>query len=157
MLQKLNCLYKKISVSHEHFFLLVLLSFFIYNLLQIRRFPCYFPSPAFVTIVAQLVKKLPAVQETWVWSLSWEDPLEKGKATHSSILAWRIPWTIQSMGLQRIGHNWVTITFTFMYKKNFSRSYFKWIFFTASRTIDYLPVYRDDFIWNPIQHDCLTG
>ena len=43
---------------------------------------------------AQLVKNPPAMQETWVWSLGWEDPLEKGKTTHSSILAWRIPWTI---------------------------------------------------------------
>ena len=51
-------------------------------------------------------KNLRAVQETWVQSLGWEDPLEKGMATHSSILAWRIPWTkaIQSMGLQRAGH-----------------------------------------------------
>ena len=45
------------------------------------------------SLVAQLVKNLPAMQETWVQSLGWEDPLEKGKATHSSILAWRIPWT----------------------------------------------------------------
>ena len=44
--------------------------------------------------VAQLVKNLPAMQETWVRSLGWEDPQEKGKATHSSILAWRIPWTV---------------------------------------------------------------
>ena len=43
----------------------------------------------------------------------WEDPLEKGKATHSSILAWRIPWTVESMGSQRIGHNWATFIFTF--------------------------------------------
>ena len=50
------------------------------------------------------------MRETWVQSLCWEDPLEKGKATHSSILAWRILWTIQSMGLQRIGHNWVIFT-----------------------------------------------
>ena len=49
-----------------------------------------------LTLVAQLVKNLPAIWETWVQSLEWEDPLEKGKATHSSILAWRIPWTIQS-------------------------------------------------------------
>ena len=46
------------------------------------------------SLVAQQVKNLPAMQETWVQSLGWEDPLEKGKATHSSILAWRIPWTI---------------------------------------------------------------
>ena len=45
------------------------------------------------SLVAQLVKNPPAVQETWVRSLGWEDPLEKGTATHSSILAWRIPWT----------------------------------------------------------------
>ena len=51
--------------------------------------------------------------ETWVWSLQWEDPLEKGKATHSNILAWKIPWTVWSMGSQRVGHNWVTFTFTF--------------------------------------------
>ena len=44
--------------------------------------------------MAQLVKNLPAVRETWVLSLDWEDPLEKGKAPHSSILAWRIPWTL---------------------------------------------------------------
>ena len=55
--------------------------------------------------VAQLVKNPPAMWETWVWSLCWEDPLEKGKATHSSILVWRIPWTIESMRLQRAGHS----------------------------------------------------
>ena len=52
------------------------------------------------------------MRETWVWSLGWEDPLEKGKATHSGILAWRIPWTVQSMGLQRVWHDWVTFTTT---------------------------------------------
>ena len=46
------------------------------------------------SLVAQLVKNLPAMWETWVRSLNWEDPLEKGKATHSSILAWGIPWTV---------------------------------------------------------------
>ena len=45
-------------------------------------------------LIVQLVKNSPAVQETWLQSLGWEDPLEKGKATHSSILAWRIPWTV---------------------------------------------------------------
>ena len=55
--------------------------------------------------VAQLVKNLLAMQETWVQSLGWEDPPEKVKATHSSILAWRIPWTIQSMGLQTVRHD----------------------------------------------------
>ena len=50
--------------------------------------------------VAQLVKNPPAMQETWVRSLGWEDPLEQGKATHYSILAWRIPWAVQPMGSQ---------------------------------------------------------
>ena len=66
---------------------------------------------SWASLVAELVKNPPAMRETWVWSLGWEDPLEKGKATHSSILAWRIPWTIQSMGSQRVWHDWVTFTF----------------------------------------------
>ena len=49
---------------------------------------------SWVSLVAQLVKNTLAMQETWVRSLGWEDPLEKGKATHSSVLAWRIPWTV---------------------------------------------------------------
>ena len=57
------------------------------------------------SLVAQLVKNSPAMQETCVQSLGWEDPLDKGKATHSSILAWRISWTIYPMGSQRVGHD----------------------------------------------------
>ena len=62
------------------------------------------------SLVSQMVKRLPAVQETWARSLGQEDPLEKEMATHSSTLAWKIPWTeepgrLQSMGLQRVGHN----------------------------------------------------
>ena len=53
---------------------------------------------SWASLVAQLVKNLPVIREIWVQSLGWEDPLEKGKATHSSTLAWRIPWTIQSFG-----------------------------------------------------------
>ena len=49
---------------------------------------------SWASLVAQLVKNPPAMQETWVPSLGWEDPLEKGKAIHSSVLAWRIPWTV---------------------------------------------------------------
>ena len=60
---------------------------------------------SWASLVAQLVKNLPAMREIWVRSLSWEDPLEKGKATHSSILAWRIPWTVQSTRSQRVGHD----------------------------------------------------
>ena len=60
--------------------------------------------------MAQLVKNPPAMQVAWVRSLGWEDPMEKGMATHSSILAWRIPWTEkpggpQSLGSQRVGHD----------------------------------------------------
>ena len=54
-------------------------------------------------LVARMVKNLPAMRETWVQSLDLEDPLEKGIATHSSILAWRIPWTEESGGLQSMG------------------------------------------------------
>ena len=55
---------------------------------------------SWVSLVAQLVKNLPIMWETGVRSLGWEDPLEKGKATHSGILVWTFPWTVQSMGLQ---------------------------------------------------------
>ena len=60
---------------------------------------------SWASVVAQTVKNPPAMQETWVSSLGWEDPLEKGKANHSSILAWRIPRTVWSMGSQRVGHD----------------------------------------------------
>ena len=55
------------------------------------------------SLVAQVVKNLPAMQETWIRFLGWEDPLEEGIATHSSILAWRIPWTEEPGGLQSLG------------------------------------------------------
>ena len=68
------------------------------------------------SLMAQRLKRLPVVQETWVRSLGWEDPLEKEMATHSSILAWEIPWTeepggLQSTGSQRVRHDF-TFTFT---------------------------------------------
>ena len=67
------------------------------------------PAPLKASLVAQTVKNLPAMWETWDRSLGREDPLEKGMATHSSILAWRIPWLeepggLESMGSQRLGH-----------------------------------------------------
>ena len=66
--------------------------------------------PTWVSLVAQMVKNLPVLRETWVRSLGCEDPLEKGMATHSRILAWRIPWTeepggLQSTGSQRVVHD----------------------------------------------------
>ena len=76
------------------------------------------PDPYFLledSLVAQTIKDLPAVQETLVQSLGWEYPLEMEMTTHSSILAWRIPWTekpgrLHSMGLQRVGHDSATNT-----------------------------------------------
>ena len=70
------------------------------------------------SLVAQKVKNLPAMRQTQFLSLGWENPLQKGMATHSSVLAWRITWTEesggqQSMDLQRVGQNRVTNTFTF--------------------------------------------
>ena len=69
------------------------------------------------SLVAQMVKNLTAMQQIWIRSLGWEDPLKKGMATHSSILAWRIPRTeepggLQSLGSQRVRHDWVTLTHT---------------------------------------------
>ena len=69
-----------------------------------------------LSLVAQTVKKLPVVQETWVQYLGWEDPLEKGMTAHSSILPWRFPWTeepgrLQFVASQRVGHDWATLSF----------------------------------------------
>ena len=65
---------------------------------------------SWASLVTQIVKNLPAMQDTWVQYLGWEDPLEKEMASCSSILAWKIPWSeepggLQSMGSQRVGHN----------------------------------------------------
>ena len=60
---------------------------------------------SWASFVAQLAKNLPVMLEIWVQSLGWEDPPEKGKATHSNIVAWRIPWTVYFMGSQRVRQN----------------------------------------------------
>ena len=77
-----------------------------------------FSRTAEASLVTRMVKNLPAMQKTQVWSLDLEDPLEKGMATHSRILAWRIPRTdkpgmLQSVGSQTVRHDWTTNTFTF--------------------------------------------
>ena len=82
-----------------------------------------YPKPDYLSLgwasmLAQTVQNPPAVQDTWVWLLGWEDPQKKGMGTHASSLAWRIPWTeepseLQSMGSQTVGHHWATNTFTF--------------------------------------------
>ena len=79
---------------------------------QPHRTP-HLEGPHLISLVAQTVKQWPTMQETLVRSLSQEDHLEKEMATHSSILAWKTPWTedpvrLQSMGSQRVGHNWAT-------------------------------------------------
>ena len=81
--------------------------------------------------------------ETWLQSLGWEDPLEKGKATQSSILAWRIWWTDLSIGSQRDGHNWVTFT-----------SLFHMVSLVA-QMIKNLPAMQDTWVWSLGQEDLL--
>ena len=75
------------------------------------------PTVSEASLVAQMVKNLPAVQETWVQSLGWEDPLEKEKATHSTILAWEIPWTEEPNQLQFVG--WQRVRQEFMTKQQY--------------------------------------
>ena len=96
-----------IGFAKKFFHILSLLILYYWSLWQGRELP----------LVAQTVKNLPAMQETWVQSLGLEDSQEKGMATHSSILAWRIPWTeesgrLQSMGWQRVQHDRTTNTLT---------------------------------------------
>ena len=79
-----------------------------------------------------MVKNPPAMQKTWVRSLGHEDPLEEDTATHSSILAWRIPWTekpgrLQSVGSQRVGHDWATYTHTSDTKRQPTLQEAKWL------------------------------
>ena len=86
------------------------------------------------SLVAQMVKNLPATQETWVWSLGWEAPLEKGMATHSSILAWRIPSQRSLMGYSPLGckeldtTEWITLSLFFYSSLHVTM---KWKFFTC--------------------------
>ena len=105
-------------------------TFFLLNSWKMKWIPCLFRKSLLLVMVSSIWKfirsdlrmafyhNLPAVWGTWVRSLRWQDPLEKGMATHSSILAWKIPWTeetgrLQSMGLLRVGHDWVNNTFSF--------------------------------------------
>ena len=119
----------KASFSRSHFFLAVILSIhwnsttlnYILSWTVFRLFHNnhYIMSKLYerASLVVQMVKNLPVMQETWVQSLGREDPLEEGMATHSRILAWRIPWTeepggLQSMGSQRVRHAWEINTTT---------------------------------------------
>ena len=93
------------------------------------------------SLVAQTVKHLPTVRETWVQSLGWEDPLEKEMANHSRTLAWKTPWTeepgrLQSMRSQRVGHDWAT---------SLSLSY---LLFMLSGFIQRVPWYGCNIVWH---------
>ena len=96
----------------------------------------YGPSWAiWASLMAQMAKNLPAIWETWVQSLGWEIPLEKGMTTHSSILAWRIPLReesngLQPMGLQTVRQDWATNTFIFIYNSNL---FARWLFSMLSK------------------------
>ena len=87
------------------------------------------------SLVVQLLKNLSAMWETWVYSLAWEDPLKKRKATHSSILAWRIPWMVYSVGLQRVRHDWAIFTslhFTYELSHKGSPRILEWVAYPFS-------------------------
>ena len=107
-----HCTQSKFLNLHRYFSDLPLYSLsWIYrvslNTVKIRLICMYI---CWASLVAQLVKNPPAMWDTWVLSPGWDDPLEKGTATHSSILAWRIPWTEPFVGSQRVGHDWATNT-----------------------------------------------
>ena len=102
-----------LSQSQSHFGIIVSWYYWLHVTVSVSLFEV-FPSSRF-HFWWQTVKNLPTKCETWVWILGWEDPLEKGMATHSSILACRILWTeesggLHSMGSQRFGHYWTTNT-----------------------------------------------
>ena len=91
--------------------LFILLTYFVFNLWKIYLFLIRLVKCLLILWASS--KNPPTTQETWVQSLGWEDPLDKGKATHSSILPWRIPWAVQFMQSQTVTHDWVTFTYTF--------------------------------------------
>ena len=92
-------------------------------LLKLLHFLIYSSQQSWTSLVAQTVKHLSTMQETWVRSLGREDPLEKGMATQSSILAWRIPWTEEPGRSPRVRHNWVTNTSAPRFPRLFGLSY----------------------------------
>ena len=111
------------------------------------------------SLVAQMVKSLSAMQKTQVLSLGLEDPLEVDRATHSSTLAWRIPWTEepggrQSIGSQRIGHDWSTITHSLNDSKCFQN--WKWLgkYFRAVFNLGWF--YSPGDIWSVWKHVWLS-
>ena len=103
-----SCIFCFSSYRHKKFS--ILLNHLIKAILMVAKHSTALSTIKSASRVVEMIKNLPEVQETWVQSLRWEDPLEKGMATHSSTLAWRIPWTeepggLQSMGWQRVRHD----------------------------------------------------
>ena len=112
---------------------------------------------SWASLVVQSMKNLPAMWETWVQSLGWEDPLEEGMATQSSILAWRIPWTeepdmLQSLGSQRVRHDWATkpthiyirtyaYIYIYMYIHQKHQTCITWNMYMYIHTYVYTPVF----------------
>ena len=102
-----------------------------------------------ISLVAQMVKCLPTMRETWIRSLGREDPLEKEMATHSTTLAWKIPWMeepgrLQSMGSQKVGHDWAnSLHFTFyFYQKKKKKAV--WDFYCDCTD----PIDQFELMWN---------
>ena len=107
--------YQQHKIIHCVGIMSVLINAYLINLWELSIYIII----TWASLVAQTVKRLPTMRETRVWSLGWEDLLEKAMATHSSTLAWKIPWTkepgrLQSTGSQRIGHNWATLLLHFI-------------------------------------------
>ena len=100
-----------LSLNTHKVCLTICFTYFMYISILLELFFVFFffPLPMLylelelTSLIAHLIKNLPAMQETWVRSLGWEDPLEKEMATHSTILAWRVPWTEESGGLLSMG------------------------------------------------------
>ena len=117
----------------------------------------WFYSPHGASLVTQVVKNLSAMRKTWVRSLSGEDPLEKGMTTHSSILAWRIPWTekpggLQPIGSQRVGHDWATLPlFSFLHTQYLCGG--AWVSWWLNRWIVYWEKYKPRKKKTPIEMD----
>ena len=136
---------------------LVCVTFVFISRLYIPRI--FLLDPHIINLVAQTVKNLPAMQKTWVRSSDQEDPLEKGVAIHSCVLAWEIPWTeepggLQSMGSQRIGLGWATNSLTLTLpslvwnmESEFRKILFFWVlapltmfwFWYPEKSMEYLP------------------
>ena len=109
--------------------------------------------------MAQLVKNLPAVREIWVWSLSWKDPLEKGKATHCSILAWRIPWSVHGVTKSQTRlsdfHFYTGVVFIKALEANFALT-----FASTEVTLDLFPFITEAnfvFLRCPRGRSCITA